>query len=202
MAWVTGGKHFGQYTYEHWFDDDVEVQGVFIMQKEIITIFVNYNKSVNDGMNNIIKTLSPSEWNKNLGGYFSSVRSLCSHLYICDFNWLKRFKALRSFKILDNPFFDQVYSFKDTIFENMEDYLAKRPDMDSRLIDFAEELTAADMDGILKFTDSSGVSHERNAGGCVMQFLNHQTHHRGMISVYLEMLGRENDFSSLAQVLK
>jgi len=22
MAWVIGGKHFGQYTYEHWFDDE------------------------------------------------------------------------------------------------------------------------------------------------------------------------------------
>jgi uncharacterized damage-inducible protein DinB len=26
---------------------------------------------------------------------------------------------------------------------------------------------------------------------------NHQTHHRGMISLYLDMLGKENDFSSL-----
>ena len=24
MAIVTGGKHFGQYTYEHWFDEDDE----------------------------------------------------------------------------------------------------------------------------------------------------------------------------------
>jgi len=24
MAWVFGGKKFGQYTYEHWFDDDVQ----------------------------------------------------------------------------------------------------------------------------------------------------------------------------------
>jgi len=22
MAWVTGGKKFGQYTYDHWFDND------------------------------------------------------------------------------------------------------------------------------------------------------------------------------------
>lgn len=22
MAWVLGGKHFGQFTYEHWFDDE------------------------------------------------------------------------------------------------------------------------------------------------------------------------------------
>ena len=172
------------------------------MQKEVITIFVNYNKSVNEGMNGIIKTLTPSEWDKPLGGYFSSIRSLCSHLYICDFNWLKRFKAIRSFAILDNPFFDQNFSFKDTIFPDMEDYLAKRPDLDSRLIDFAGELTESDMDSVLKFTDSHGVNHERNAGGCILQFLNHQTHHRGMISVYLEMLGKENDFSSLGQVLK
>ena len=24
MAFVIGGKHFGQYTYEHWFDDEYE----------------------------------------------------------------------------------------------------------------------------------------------------------------------------------
>jgi hypothetical protein len=22
MAWIFNGKHFGAYTYEHWFDDD------------------------------------------------------------------------------------------------------------------------------------------------------------------------------------
>ena len=26
MAIVFGGKHFGQYTYEHWFDDEVELE--------------------------------------------------------------------------------------------------------------------------------------------------------------------------------
>jgi len=25
MAWVIGGKKFGQYTYEHWFDDEYKV---------------------------------------------------------------------------------------------------------------------------------------------------------------------------------
>ena len=171
------------------------------MQKEVIALLVNYNKSVNEAMNGIIKTLSKAEWEKPLGGYFPSVRSLCSHIYIGDFNWLKRYKKTRSFTALDNPFFDRDYAFKETIFEDMGEYLNKRPDLDNRIIAFAKELTAADLDSVLKYTDFAGRSYERNFGGCVLHFLNHQTHHRGMISLYLEMLGKENDFSSLAQFL-
>jgi len=26
MAWVFGGKKFGQYTYEHWFDDETDLE--------------------------------------------------------------------------------------------------------------------------------------------------------------------------------
>ena len=204
MAWVTGGKHFGQYTFEHWFVDayDLITGGKVIMNKEVIKLFAKYNKSVNEKMNGIIKTLSPDEWEKPLGGYFSSVRGMCSHLYISDFNWLKRFKNFRIFAALNIPLFDQEnYAFKDVLFENKDEYFAKRPELDNRIIVFAGEIIDADIEGILKYTDSHGKSFERNFGGCVLRFLNHQTHHRGMISLYLEMLGRENDFSSLDQVL-
>ena len=173
------------------------------MQKEVITLLVNYNKSVNETMNGIIKTLSKAEWEKPMGGYFPSLRSLCSHLYICDFNWLKRFKNIRSFTALDNPFFDRdLYSYKETLFEDMGEYFTKRSDLDSRMIAFADDLNSTDMSSVLKYTDAAGKSHARNFGGCILHFLNHDTHHRGMISVYLEMLGRENDFCSLAQFVK
>jgi len=201
MAWVFGGKHFGQYTYEHWFDDEyneIQSHGAVIMHKETINLFTQYNKSVNWKMNEIILTLNQEEWDKNLGGFFKSVRGLCSHIYIGDFNWLKRFKNIRPFKTLADPFFDNNYSFKETIFEDVNEYIAKRPDLDNRIIAFASEITDEDMGSVLKYTDSEGKPHERNFGGCLMQFLNHETHHRGMISLYLEMLGRENDFSFLA----
>jgi len=38
MAWVFGGKHFGQYTYEHWFDDEY---------KDVKTDDVERNKTKN-----------------------------------------------------------------------------------------------------------------------------------------------------------
>jgi len=38
MAWVIGGKHFGQYTYEHWFDDEF---------KDVKTDDVEQDKTLN-----------------------------------------------------------------------------------------------------------------------------------------------------------
>ena len=171
------------------------------MQKDVITMFANYNKSVNEVMNGFIKTLSADEWEKPLGGYFTSIHSLCSHIYICDFNWLKRFNNLRSFKTLGDPFFGGSYSFTETIFGDIGEYLIKRPDLDSRIISFIEELTSDDLGTVLKYTDSHGRHLEKKSGVCVFQFLNHEIHHRGMISVYLEMLGKENDFCSFVQYL-
>ena len=171
------------------------------MQKDVITLFAKYNKSVNEAMNGIIKTLSKAEWGKPLGGFFPSVRSLCSHIYICDFNWLRRFKNIRVFAVLNDPFFDSAYSFRDTLFEDMGEYFEKRPDLDKRIIAFAEELNDAELGGVLEYTDSEGKLYKRNFGGCVLHFFNHGTHHRGMISLYLEMLGRENDFNSLSRIL-
>jgi len=196
MAWIFGGKHFGQYTYEHWFDDEyTHTQEGKIMKKETVILFANYNKSVNIMMNDIIKTLNCDEWVKPLGGFFPSVRGLCSHLYIGDYNWLKRFGRLRLFTGLSNSFFDDDYLFSQTLFDNMEEYLAKRPDLDSRIITFASEIADNDLVQSLKYIDSKGAAQERNFGKCLLQFQNHQTHHRGMISLYLEMLGRNNDFS-------
>ena len=171
------------------------------MQKETIALMMKYNKAANENMNNVIKTLSPGEWEKPLGGYFPSVRSLCSHIYICDFNYLRRSKNFRSFTALNNPFFDTEYSNKQTLFEDLGEYLSKRPDLDNKMSAFADELTDADLGGILKYTGPGGNPVERNFGGIILHFLNHGTHHRGMISVYLEMLGKENDFNSLARVL-
>ena len=172
------------------------------MQKDTIVLMADYNAKANEAMNGIIKTLSQAEWEKPLGGYFSSVRSLCSHIYIGDFNWLKRFGNLRPFVSLKDPFFDKSLSFSETLFEGMGEYLAERPGLDKRLQVFADELTDADLDRVLTYTDSHGVQMKKNSGGCALHFFNHQTHHRGMISFCLEILGRANDFNSLVQVVK
>jgi len=172
------------------------------MQKDTFILWANYNQVVNRKMNEIINNLSASEWDKTLGGYFKSIRGLCSHIYICDFNWLKFFSRLRNFKVLDDTFFTgKRYTNSEILFGEKSEYLAKRPELDEKMIAFVNELVYGDLNTFLEFTDSQGKAKKQLFGGLLMQCFNHDSHHRGMISLYLEMLGYKNNFSSLGVVL-
>jgi len=172
------------------------------MQKDTLVLWAKYNKAANEKMDALIKPLSPEQWDKNLGGFFKSIRGLCSHLYICDFNWLKRFSKLGDFPVFKEALFSrEPYSFSEILFENMGEYLEKRLVLDEKIMAFANELADDDLNKLLKYTDAKGNAYERNFSGLVMHSFNHDSHHRGMISLYLEMLGHENDFSGFAMVL-
>jgi len=171
------------------------------MQKDALVLLAKYNKAANEKMDTVIKTLSSQEWEKELGGFFKTIRATCSHIYVCDFNYLKRFSKLRDFAVLKDPFFDrEPFSFTEILFADKGEYLEKRPDLNARLLAFTEELGDDDLGKILKYTDPRGNQLERNFGGLIMHNFNHDTHHRGAISLYLELLGKDNDFNSLAAI--
>jgi uncharacterized damage-inducible protein DinB len=171
------------------------------MDKKTVSLLAKYNQAANEKMDASIKTLTSEEWDRNLGGFFKSVRELCSHLYVCDYIILKRHFKLRDFKLGKDGFFDREYTFRDVLFPAKEEYLSKRPELDKKIIDFGEELTEEDFTKLLRFTDSKGNLQEKNFGGAVLHGFNHETHHRGMISLYLEILGKPNDFSGILQVV-
>jgi uncharacterized damage-inducible protein DinB len=170
------------------------------MDKQTISLLTEYAKAVNEKMIEIIGTLTMEEWDRPLGGYFKSVHELCSHQFITDFNWIKRFFVLRDFAAAKDAFFVPVLHHRDIIFsekDGKDEYLSKRPELDKKISGFCAELTAGDFGMVLKYTDPFGNYREKNAGGALLHMLNHGTHHRGMISLYLEIMGKPNDFNSL-----
>jgi uncharacterized damage-inducible protein DinB len=160
-------------------------------------IFSEYNKKANNEMNAIIRTLEPDQWNQEFGGYFNSIKSLCNHVYICDFNWLKRFSKLREFQYIKHGFFAREMKFGSIILKTVTEYETKRNEFDDHIDLFVHEINPRDLDEVLTYTDSHGREYKRLFSGLVLHMFNHQTHHRGMISIYLEELGKSNDFSNL-----
>ncbi|GHV18270.1 diguanylate cyclase [Spirochaetia bacterium] len=171
------------------------------MTNDTFVMLAKYNRAANEAMGRVIKTLDADAWDKQFPAFFKSVRELCSHIYIADFVWLKRFEGLREFKTLQGEFFTQSFSFKDVLFADKNDYLAKRPELDAKLEAFVNELTDGDLQKSLSYKDSGGNPHEQNFGGLLLHTFNHAVHHRGMISFCLELLGKDNDYNSLVQVL-
>jgi uncharacterized damage-inducible protein DinB len=174
------------------------------MTKDTFTLLAAYNRAANEEMDNLVRSLHDDEWNRELGGYFGSIRSLCSHLYICDLLWLRRFFHPESGLDLSPALARQweeplkeMYSLKDTIFAVKDEYLAKRPDTDGRLAAFVEALDESVLGRTLNYTNSTGTAMKKNFGAALVHLFLHHTHHRGMISVYLEMIGKGNDFNML-----
>jgi uncharacterized damage-inducible protein DinB len=168
------------------------------MDKKTVLLLAAYQQAADAKMDEVIKTLTPEEWDRDLGGFFKSIHAMCSHLYVSDFNLLKgRYFKVREFKLAGDNFFAPEYSFRDVLFPAKEEYLAARPELDKKIAAFSEQLTEADFSLVMKYTDYKGNPKEKEFGGAILHGFNHATHHRGMVSVYLEILGKANDFNSL-----
>lgn len=152
-------------------------------------------------MNNFLTALTADQWNRKFGGYFDSVRSMCNHIYVCDFNWLKRFSLLRAFGFIKGTEIDKGMPFGKMMIGDPKDYIDKRDFLDDKILQFAGEITAGDLERNLEYTNSRGDTYNKNFGGLLLHMFNHQTHHRGMISLYLEEMNIENDYSNLSDIL-
>lgn len=171
------------------------------MDIQTCSLLSRYNQAANNEMNLIISKLDKEQWNKEFGGYFKSIKEVCNHIYVSDFNWLQRFSRLRPFNYIKDPLFDLNLIFGTTPLNEMPDYLQKREELDNKLIQFMSELRPDDLDMVLSYSDSRGVSHTKKFGGLVVHVFNHQTHHRGMVSVYLDIMNIHNDFSNVSSVV-
>jgi uncharacterized damage-inducible protein DinB len=152
-------------------------------------------------MNELIVKLSDEQWNRKFGGYFSSICSLCNHIYICDFNWLKRFALLRDFTYIREDFFKKEFKFSGNAFEDKDEYIQKRKELDEYMKRFVEEVKEEDLNKNLRYKDSHGDEHNQEYGLVILHVFNHQTHHRGMISIYLEEMKIENDYSNIMDII-
>lgn len=171
------------------------------MNTETMRLFAKYNAHANKEMNTVISRLTPEEWERELGGLYKRIKTVCSHVYFVDFTWLKRFGLLRPFDCLRHRLFDSDLSWDRVTFETIDEFTERRGELDSIIIAFTEEVTRDDLGAFLRYKNWKNEDQNRNVGGLLLHFFNHQTHHRGMISLYLELLGKDNDYSNMLPVL-
>jgi uncharacterized damage-inducible protein DinB len=162
-----------------------------------LMLLAKYNREANAKMNAVIGTLADGEWDRRFGGFYASIHELCSHVFNSDRVWLARVKAAGDFTALRDGLFSEPVDMRKPPFDDVGEYVQKRADLDAKIVALTAEMTAADAAKKIAFVNYKGEQFERSAGVLLLHLFNHDTHHRAMASLYLEMLGKENDFSGL-----
>ena len=165
------------------------------MEKSIFEAFAKYNKMTNDQMDNIIKDISEEEWNRKFSSYWKSIHELCSHIFFGNYTWLNKFRLFVNSKYLSNEYFKKEFNWGELLFKNKDEYLVLRKELDDKIIVFINEITNDDLERIMVWIDWEGKEIKKKLGIYVMHMFNHATHHRAQVSLYLDMLGKINDFS-------
>jgi uncharacterized damage-inducible protein DinB len=164
-------------------------------------LLARFNAHANTEMHKVLSQLPAGDWARDLGGYYSSFRSVLGHLYTTDIAWLVRFTSLRPFEALKGDPFSFPPAPGHIAFDTYAEYLEMRRTLDSSIVSFAQELTGGDLEADLSYRNFRGETLTKNFGGLVLHLFNHQTHHRGMVALYLDQLDVPNDFNGISGFL-
>jgi uncharacterized damage-inducible protein DinB len=168
--------------------------------KNLFQALAKYNESVNQSIMELLKPLKKEQVMMETKAYYPSIFATLLHNLIADLNWLRRYRdALKENKALNNG---KLLSFEEKSlrleFESDHTkFFPYRKQVDELMIQFVNELDESKMHLVIKYKSYKGEEIEKELWKTLLHLFNHQTHHRGQVSVLLDLIGIDHDYSSL-----
>ncbi|WP_297926270.1 DinB family protein [uncultured Agitococcus sp.] len=142
-------------------------------------IMANYNQWMNQRLYQLVATLSDEQRKEDLGAFFGSIHHTLNHLLLGDQAWLQRFQG--------QPV--TMKSPRDIVHDDFGLLQQARQEMDEQILAWAQALATRYDNEQLRFYS---VTYQKEIVmplfAAVMQFFNHQTHHRGQITTLLSQM--------------
>jgi len=170
------------------------------MAYEINQTFLNlacYNERINREMYAVLSALTGRARKQDAGSWFGSIHGILNHIIICDFNWLKRYRALapESPVLTDTRLDPPNLSWDHDLHDSFAGLREDREIVDERIRAWFAEFPAARYDEVFEYQDSVGNLRQATAGAAFEFLFLHQTHHRGQISQILDRMGLAHSFA-------
>lgn len=138
----------------------------------------HYNRWQNSNLYDAADKLSDQERCCECGAFFGSIQKTLSHLLWADRIWMSRFAG--------TPRPEGGIPQSVSLYMNWGELKRERTAFDATILDWAERLDPAWLDGELTWFKAE-VS--RPKWQLMMHFFNHQTHHRGQVHCMLTQAG-------------
>jgi uncharacterized damage-inducible protein DinB len=161
---------------------------------EYVQVMSMYNKWQNNQLYDIINVMSEDVLTLDRGAFFGSIHATLAHLLWGDLLWMQRFDPNRS---------ENAGSFPESHahWSTISHWAADRMCCDGEICLWAAQLSQDDINGDLSFYSSS-LSKIVNVSLSlsIVQFFNHQTHHRGQVHAMLTAAGENAPVSDLIYI--
>lgn len=143
-------------------------------------MFAAYNAWANRRLYDACAARPETDFNRDGGAFFGSLKATLNHLLVTDRIWLARFEGEA------NP----AYQLDTVLFEDLGALKTAREIEDARLSDYVGRLGQDDLVGVVAYRRQTASEDVRQP---LMQALahlfNHQTHHRGQAHALLTQFG-------------
>jgi len=171
--------------------------------KQHFELMAEYNQWMNDKICATAGDVEQEDLIEDRGAFFGSILGTLNHIVVGDIIWLKRFakhpagsNALREISELPDPIgLDQI------LFEDFDRLREHREWLDRQIISWIAGLAVDDLGHILSYHNTKGVLARRRFSDLILHFFNHQTHHRGQISVLLSQAGKDIGVTDLLALI-
>lgn len=168
--------------------------------KTLFQAFARYNRGVNQSIIELIEPLKKEQVMMKSRAYYPSIFETLLHNLVADLNWLRRYRdVLRENKPLNssNLLSLEEKGLRAEFESEYRTFFQYRRQVDELMVQFVNELDEGKMDLILRYKNYKGEAIEKELWKTLLHLFNHQTHHRGQVSVLLDLIGVDHDFSSL-----
>ena len=128
-----------------------------------------YNRWANARLYEAALALNLIAYRRDTGVFFKSLHGTLNHLLLTDRMWFKRLTGKG-----EHP--NQLAAI---LYEDRRELARARAAEDDRIVAYIAGLDAADLDGLQRYTTTTGKPFEQKRRDILAHIFNHQTHHRG-----------------------
>ncbi|MCW1950242.1 MAG: DinB family protein [Octadecabacter sp.] len=161
-----------------------------MISPEYCQTMAQYNYWQNNGLRDIVNSMSEGDLRKDRGAFFGSILGTLNHLLWGDTLWIGRFD--------DGPSTDVSIPDSTEFTASGTDWATARFHLDGRINEWARRVDSLDLVGDLHwYSGALGRDMTKPKSICVMQLFNHQTHHRGQVHAMLTAAGQKPNDTDL-----
>lgn len=171
--------------------------------KQHFELMASYNQWMNVKIYQAAGQLNASELAEERGAFFGSVLGTLNHIIVGDTIWLKRFAAHPSCSASLQEVSDLPHptGLNQIVCADFSELQQRRIWLDKQIINWATGLREDDLDDVLSYRNTKGVAGNKRFSHLILHFFNHQTHHRGQISVLLSQSGLDIGVTDLLALI-